>query len=109
VVAAGNASSEDAIELPDGRTLTTLRDAATYITELPKAEHDAAEWQAAMEVLLLVAERDWSDQSSRLMSTWPAQLRHAQQQITIAGQYPGRSLPAAPRAEIIELRRAADM
>ena len=36
--------------------LVTLRDAATYITKLPKAEHDAAEWQAAMEALLLVAE-----------------------------------------------------
>ncbi len=33
-----------------------MRDAATYITKLPKAEHDAAEWQAAMEALLLVAE-----------------------------------------------------
>jgi hypothetical protein len=32
-----------------------VRDAATYITKLPKAEHDdAAEWQAAMETLLLV-------------------------------------------------------
>jgi hypothetical protein len=31
-------------------------DAAEYITELPKAEHDTAEWQAAMEALLLVAE-----------------------------------------------------
>jgi len=29
---------EDPIELPDGRTLVTLRDAATYITELPKKE-----------------------------------------------------------------------
>jgi hypothetical protein len=27
-----------------------------YITKLPKAEHDAPEWQAAMEALLLVAE-----------------------------------------------------
>jgi hypothetical protein len=36
----------------------TLRDAAEYITKLPKAEHDAPEWQAAMEALLLVAERD---------------------------------------------------
>jgi hypothetical protein len=32
------------------------------------------------------------------------QLRHAQEQIAIAEQYPGRSLPAAPRAEVIELR-----
>jgi hypothetical protein len=31
-----------------------VRDAATYITKLPKAGHDAAEWQAAMETLLLV-------------------------------------------------------
>ena len=35
----------------------TLRDAAEYITELPKAEHDADEWQAAMQALLLVAEQ----------------------------------------------------
>ena len=32
--------------LPDGRKLFTLRDAALYITKLPKAEHDAPEWQA---------------------------------------------------------------
>jgi hypothetical protein len=46
----------DPIELPKGKKLVTLRDAALYITELPKAEHDAQEWQAAMEALLLVAE-----------------------------------------------------
>ena len=46
----------DPIELPKGKKLVTLRDAATYITKLPKAEHDAEEWQAAMEALLLVAE-----------------------------------------------------
>jgi hypothetical protein len=42
--------------LPNGKKLVTLRDAALYITKLPKAEHDAKEWQAAMEALLLVAE-----------------------------------------------------
>jgi hypothetical protein len=42
--------------LPTGKKLVTLRDAALHITKLPKAEHDAAEWQAAMEALLLVAE-----------------------------------------------------
>ena len=46
----------DPIELPKGKKLVTLRDAALYITKLPKAEHDAAEWQAATEALLLVAE-----------------------------------------------------
>jgi hypothetical protein len=47
---------DEPIPLPKGRTLLTLRDAALYITELPKAEHDAVEWQAAMEALILVAE-----------------------------------------------------
>jgi hypothetical protein len=32
------------IMLPGGRKLATLRDAALYITKLPKAEHDANEW-----------------------------------------------------------------
>jgi hypothetical protein len=34
-----------------------MRDAANYITKLPKAEHDAPEWQAAIEALILVADR----------------------------------------------------
>jgi hypothetical protein len=46
----------DAIPLPKGKPLTTLRDAALYIKKLPKAEHDAQEWQAAMQALILVAE-----------------------------------------------------
>ncbi len=45
----------DPIPLPRGRTLVTLEDAGTFITKLPKAEHEAAEWQAAMEALILVA------------------------------------------------------
>jgi hypothetical protein len=48
----------DPIMVPGRKPLVTLRDAAEYITELPKAEHDADEWQAAMEALLLVAEHD---------------------------------------------------
>jgi hypothetical protein len=48
----------DPIILEGRKPLVTLRDAAEYITELPKAEHDADEWQAAMQVLLLVAEQD---------------------------------------------------
>jgi hypothetical protein len=39
--------------LPKGRQLVTLRDAGNYITKLPKAEHDAPEWQAAMEALIV--------------------------------------------------------
>jgi hypothetical protein len=43
---------DDPIPLPRGRQLVTLKDAGNYITKLPKAEHDAPEWQAAMEALL---------------------------------------------------------
>jgi hypothetical protein len=46
---------DDPIPLPRGRQLITLEDAGTYITKLPKAEHEAAEWQAAMQALILVA------------------------------------------------------
>jgi hypothetical protein len=46
---------DEPIPLPRGRPLVTLEDAGNYITKLPKAEHEAAEWQAAMEALILVA------------------------------------------------------
>jgi len=46
---------EEPIKLPGGRDLVTLEDAGRYITKLPKAEHEAAEWQDAMEALILVA------------------------------------------------------
>ena len=39
------------------RALVTLLDAGEYIAALPKKEHEAAEWRAAMEALLLVVER----------------------------------------------------
>src|SRR6266403_1420399 len=51
--AAGNVDLT--ILLPRGRQLVTLEDAGNYITKLTKAEHEAAEWQAAMEALILVA------------------------------------------------------
>ena len=47
---------DDPIELPDGRTLVTLHDAATYITGLPKKEAAKPEWQAAISALMLVAD-----------------------------------------------------
>ena len=46
---------DDPIPLPDRRELITLADAGTYLTKLPKAEHEAPEWQAAMQALILVA------------------------------------------------------
>lgn len=47
----------DPIELPDGRTLLTLRDAGAYINALSAAEQRKQHWQTAVETLLLVAER----------------------------------------------------
>ena len=46
---------DEPIPLPKGRQLVTLKDAGTYITMLPKAEHTTPEWQTAMKVLILVA------------------------------------------------------
>jgi hypothetical protein len=48
----------DPIPLPRGRQLVTLKDAGTYITELPKGEQQAPEWQTAMQALLLVVEQN---------------------------------------------------
>src|ERR1700738_4909243 len=47
---------DDPIPLPSGRKLVTLHDAAAYATQLPKKETNTAEWQAAIEGLMLVAE-----------------------------------------------------
>ena len=56
----------DLIAVAGRKPLVTLRDAAQYITKLPKAEHDADEWQAAMEALLLVAEHDGPTMFARM-------------------------------------------
>ena len=55
LIAAGNEHLTIQSPLPRGRYLVTLEDAGNYITKLPRAEHEAAEWQAAMEALILVA------------------------------------------------------
>jgi hypothetical protein len=44
---------DDPILLPNGRHLLTLKDAADYITKLPKEESDLAQWQVAIETLML--------------------------------------------------------
>jgi hypothetical protein len=57
---------DEPIELADGRKLVTLKDAGNYITKLPKAEHEAPEWQAAMEALILVAESNGPTMFARI-------------------------------------------
>jgi len=44
---------DEPIPLAKGRQLVTLKDAGTYITKPPKTEHMTAEWQAAMEALII--------------------------------------------------------
>lgn len=57
---------DDPIPLPNGGELHTLRDAANYITKLPKREHDAPEWRAAIEALMLVAEHGGPTMMARI-------------------------------------------
>jgi hypothetical protein len=49
---------EDPIELPNGRKLTTLHDAAQYIFALPKRTVEQAKRQLAMLCLIDAADRD---------------------------------------------------
>ena len=51
-----NRPFEDPIPLPRGQRLVTLKDAADFITRLPKAEHEAKECQTAIEALIMAAE-----------------------------------------------------
>jgi hypothetical protein len=57
---------DEPIPLPRGRQLVTPEDAGNYITKLPKAEHEAPEWQAAMECLILVAEKNGPTMMARI-------------------------------------------
>ena len=57
---------EEPIPLPRGRQLVTLEDAGKYITKLPRADHEAQEWLAAMEALILVAEHDGPTMMARI-------------------------------------------
>jgi hypothetical protein len=47
-----SAPFREPIELQNGLTFRTLRDAATYILKLPQAQQDAREWQTAMHCLI---------------------------------------------------------
>ena len=57
---------DDPIPLPRGRQFGTLKDAGTYITQLPKAEQQAPEWQTAMQALLLVVEQNGPTMFARI-------------------------------------------
>ncbi|MDN5001283.1 hypothetical protein ACFQZO_10350 [Bradyrhizobium sp. GCM10027634] len=54
---------DDLITLDDGRT---LRDAGEYIAGLPVTVHYGPTWQAALEALLLVVERNGPTMMARI-------------------------------------------
>ena len=63
---------DEPILLPNGHKLVTLMDAGNYVTKLPKAEHEAPEWQAAMEALILVADLGGPTMFARIgVQGWP--------------------------------------
>ena len=55
---------------------STVRNSLGTFTQLPKAEHDAEEWQAAMEALLLVAENDGPTMFTRIGDASPCRRKH---------------------------------
>jgi hypothetical protein len=72
---------DDPIPLHRGRQLLTLEEAGRYITKLPKAEHEAAEWQAAMEALIQVATLGGPTMFARI-GVMRAQNRHVERVFT---------------------------
>jgi hypothetical protein len=68
---------DDPIVLPEGEKLRTLRDAATYVTGLPKEEAALPEWQAAIEALILVTDRGGPTMFARI-SVMRALKRHVE-------------------------------
>jgi hypothetical protein len=76
---------DEPIPLPKGRQLVTLKEAGTYITKLPKAEHMAAEWQAAMKALILVATSGGPTMLARI-GIMRALNRHAESPLETSGK-----------------------
>ena len=47
---------KDPIALPNDKSLVTLKDAAEYIANSPRKEHESDPWLAAIEALIMAAE-----------------------------------------------------
>jgi hypothetical protein len=60
-----SARFDEPIPVPKG-SLVTLKDAADYITRLPKTEQHHPAWQAAVEALILVAENNGPTMFARI-------------------------------------------
>jgi hypothetical protein len=73
------------IVVPKGNALATLRDAGTYIAKLPKAEHEAMEWQTAMQCLMQAADRAGPIEFAR-MGMLQALNRHVERVLDSSGK-----------------------
>jgi hypothetical protein len=93
---------DEPIPLPKGKPLVTLRDTALYITKLTKAEHDAKEWQAAMEALILMAERGGPTMFARI-GVMRALNRHVERVFTLDSSNIVIADPRASRYERSDL------
>src|SRR5262245_34607392 len=69
---------DDPIEVPGCKPIT-LRDAGHYITVLPAATQKRPEWQAAVEALLLVAERGGPTMLARIGIVRALNLHHVRE------------------------------
>ena len=103
---------DDPIQLPRGRQLVTLEDAGNYITKLPRAKHDADEWQAAMEALLLVVTLGGPTMFARIGVMRALNRHHVREFNTdrkpIIGENESSGRTNEPRRPTRDLRNAAD-
>jgi hypothetical protein len=69
---------DDLIPVPHGGELRALRDAGNFIDKLPKREHGAPAWDAAIEAFMLVAEHGGDTHVARIgimRALWAPTLR----------------------------------
>ena len=78
----------DPIMLPGRKPLVTLRDAALYVTKLPKAEQQAPQWQAAAEVLMLIGEHGGDSMMAHIAMTRALQRHSKKRHLPRAGNAP---------------------
>jgi hypothetical protein len=97
---------EDAIDLPDGRKLATLRDAATYITKLPKAEQDLEIWQVEVAHLIRAAETGggWTWLASiGLLRALHRDRKRSERRPEIGDECEGRTVERTPDLHAIDM------
>ncbi len=73
------------IVVPKGKALATLRDAGNYISRLPKAEHEAGEWQTAAQCLMQAADKSGPIEFAR-MGMLQALNRHVERVFDTSGK-----------------------